>query len=72
MGRKALNKVQKHFRVNSETVDRLNELAVAMGYIFGRKEDGTPIPATGELLDAIGSGEVLLVPSKKQSKEVSV
>lgn len=60
MGRKPLGKVQKHFRIKESTADRLNQIAIELGYVFGVKKDGKVIPATGELLDAIADGDVKL------------
>lgn len=59
MGRKKLNRKNLHARVAPETNERLKDIAYKLGYIY----DDTG--ATGQLLDAIASGEVLLVGTKK-------
>lgn len=59
MGRIALNKVKMGPRVNADTPDKIKEVAATLGYTFGG--DG----AVGELLDAIASGDIILISRKK-------
>ena len=62
MGRKKLNRSVINVRTAPDTADKLKAMAYALGYIY----DGEG--ATGQLLDAIASGELSLVPAKKPSK----
>lgn len=46
-------------RVDKDTPKRLKNIAEVLGYVYD--EEGS----TGQLLDAIASGEILLVSTKK-------
>lgn len=61
VGRKKLDHGDIHVRVASGTPEKLQQLAVAMGYRYGAGG------ATGELLDAIAKGK--LVPIAKETWE---
>lgn len=52
MGRKKLNRSVVNVRTAPDTPDKLKAMAYALGYIY----DGEG--ATGQLLDAIASGEL--------------
>lgn len=62
MGRKKLNRSVVNVRTAPDTPDKLKAMAYELGYIY----DGEG--ATGQLLDAIASGELSLIPAKKLSK----
>lgn len=66
MGRRSLGKIGKTYNVSPETPDRLAALAIAMGFIYGYK-DNAPIPAMGEFLDAIGDGSIKLIPPQAKN-----
>lgn len=55
VGRKKLGRDNLHARVAPETAQKLREIAKALGYIYS--DEGS----TGQLLDAIASGEVILI-----------
>ncbi len=57
MGRKQLNRTNLHARVASETPDKLKEIAEKMGYTYNQSG------STGQLLDAIAQGEIILIKS---------
>ncbi|GAX46248.1 hypothetical protein NIES4075_72690 [Tolypothrix sp. NIES-4075] len=59
-GRKKLDRTNLHARVAPETGGKLKEIAQALGYIHG--ESGS----TGQLLDAIASGELILIATKNR------
>lgn len=59
VGRKKLDRTNLHARVALGTGDKLKEIAQALGYIHG--EEGS----TGQLLDAIASGKIILIATKK-------
>jgi hypothetical protein len=61
-GRKKLDRTNIHARVGIGTADKLKQIAQALGYIY----DGEG--STGQLLDAIASGEVILISTKTSSK----
>lgn len=61
-GRKKLDRTNIHARVDSGTADKLKEIAQKLGYIY----DGEG--STGQLLDAIASGEIILISAKNSSK----
>ena len=61
VGRKKLDRVSLHARVERGTVDKLKEVAQILGYIYN--EEGS----TGQLLDAIASGELILIATKNRS-----
>lgn len=54
MGRKKLNRSVVNVRTAEDTADKLKSIAYELGYIY----DGEG--ATGQLLDAIASGEIEL------------
>ena len=58
-GRKKLDRTSLHARVAPNTADTLKDIAFALGYVY----DGEG--STGQLLDAIADGKLLLVPSNK-------
>ncbi|MEA5595774.1 hypothetical protein [Rivularia sp. UHCC 0363] len=58
-GRKKLDRVSLHARVERGTGDKLKEIAQILGYIYN--DEGS----TGQLLDAIASGELILIKSKQ-------
>ncbi len=62
MGRLKANRVQKHFRVDANTPEKLDRLAIQLGYVYGRGG------ALGELLDAIANEEIILVPKTSWQK----
>ena len=62
MPRHRLNKTRVLARVESDTPIRLKNIAEALGYIYDKQG------STGQLLDAIAKGEVLLVSTKKLDK----
>lgn len=61
VGRKKLDRVSLHARVERGTVDKLKEVAQVLGYIYN--DEGS----TGQLLDAIASGELILIATKNRS-----
>ena len=67
MGRKKLNRSVVNVRTAPDTADKLRAMAYELGYIY----DGEG--ATGQLLDAIASGEIGLVPqvSKVDNRELN-
>jgi hypothetical protein len=60
MGREKLDRVQKHFRVDRNTPEKLNQIAIGLGFKYGKGG------AIGELLDAIARGDIALMPQKKR------
>ncbi|MCC5636299.1 hypothetical protein LC593_10605 [Nostoc sp. CHAB 5844] len=62
VGRKKLNRESLHARVAPETAEKLKEIAFRLGYIYD--EQGS----TGQLLDAIASGELILISANKSLK----
>ena len=60
-GRKKLDRVSLHARVAPGTGDKLKEVAHKLGYIY--KNEGS----TGQLLDAIADGELILIATKSRS-----
>lgn len=61
-GRKKLDRTNLHARVAPETPDKLKEIALTLGYTY----DGSG--STGQLLDAIASGELILISTKTPFK----
>lgn len=57
-GRKALDRTDLHARVAPETLPAIREIARNLGYTYG---DGA---ATGELLDDIASGSLVVLPKE--------
>lgn len=51
-----------HARVAPSTPDKLKEIAHKLGYIYAAEG------STGQLLDAIANGELILIVTKKQDK----
>ncbi len=64
MGRKKLDRGSLHARVAPETPDKIKQIAFNLGFMYG--DEGS----TGQLLDAIASGEIALISSKNFSKVV--
>lgn len=58
-GRKKLDRTSLHARVAPNTAEKLKEIAEGFGYTY----DGGG--STGQLLDAIAEGKLLLIPSNK-------
>jgi len=54
-GRRKLNRESLHARVAPQTAEKLKEIALMLGYMYN--EEGS----TGQLLDAIASGELILI-----------
>jgi len=61
-GRKKLDRTNIHARVDPRTADKLKEIAQKLGYIYN--DEGS----TGQMLDAIASGEIILISTKTTSK----
>ena len=61
-GRKKLDRTNLHARVDPRTADKLKEIAQKLGYIYN--DEGS----TGQMLDAIASGEIILISIKTTSK----
>jgi hypothetical protein len=61
-GRKKLNRDNLHARVAPETADKLKEIAMKLGYIYN--DEGS----TGQLLDAIATGDIILISANKSYK----
>jgi hypothetical protein len=59
MGREKLDRVQKHFRVDRNTPEKLSQIAIGLGFKYGKGG------AIGEMLDAIATGKLVLMPPKK-------
>lgn len=57
MGRKRLNRDSLHARVAPQTADKLKDIAFKLGYIHGHEG------STGQLLDAIAQGSIVLLPT---------
>lgn len=64
MGRKKLDRDNLHARVAPGTAERLKEIAYKLGYVYN--DEGS----TGQLLDAIASGEIVLTQIKSFSKNL--
>ncbi len=62
VGRKKLNRVNLHARVEEGTGDKLKEIAYKLGYIYNREG------STGQFLDAIASGELILIATKNKNQ----
>lgn len=60
VGRKKLNRVNLHARVEQGTGDKLKEIAQKLGYIYNNEG------STGQFLDAIASGELILIATKNR------
>lgn len=61
-GRKKLNRESLHARVAPETAEKLKEIALKLGYVYDKEG------STGQLLDAIALGEVILISANKPNK----
>ncbi|MBW4625858.1 MAG: hypothetical protein KME49_10210 [Brasilonema octagenarum HA4186-MV1] len=59
VGRKKLDRVNLHARVALGTGNKLKEIAQKLGYIYDKEG------STGQLLDAIANGEIILIATKK-------
>ncbi|WP_414756629.1 hypothetical protein [Anabaena sp. CCY 9910] len=62
VGRKKLDRTNIHARVDPKTADKLKEIAQKLGYIYNSEG------STGQLLDAIANGELILISTKTSSK----
>jgi len=60
-GRRRLYRESLHARVGSQTAEKLKEIAFKLGYVYDSEG------STGKLLDAIASGEVILIAVNKTS-----
>jgi hypothetical protein len=60
VGRKKLDRTNLHARVAPGAGDKLKEIAQTLGYIHGGSG------STGQLLDAIASGELILIATKNR------
>jgi hypothetical protein len=60
-GRKKLDRTNLHARVAQGTGDKLKEIAQNLGYVYDNEG------STGQLLDAIANGEIILILSNKSS-----
>lgn len=61
-GRKKLNRESLHARVAPQTAEKLKEIALKLGYAYDKEG------STGQLLDAIALGEVILLSANKPVK----
>ncbi|MBW4506375.1 MAG: hypothetical protein KME64_07690 [Scytonematopsis contorta HA4267-MV1] len=61
-GRKKLNRALFGARVADDTPDKIKEIAIKLGYLYNG--EGSP----GQLLDAIASGDIILIQRKNNSK----
>ena len=61
-GRKRLNRESLHARVSPQTAEKLKEIAFKLGYVYDKEG------STGQLLDAIASGEIILLSAQKAAK----
>lgn len=64
MARKKLDRGSLHARVAPETPDKIKQIAFNLGFVYGNEG------STGQLLDAIASGEIALVSAKNFPKVV--
>ena len=60
-GRKKLDRTSMHTRVAPSTPDKLKEIAQKLGYLYDSEG------STGQLLDAIANGDVILIATKSQN-----
>ncbi|MEM7714699.1 MAG: hypothetical protein AAF349_14180 [Cyanobacteria bacterium P01_A01_bin.68] len=60
-GRKKLNRVNLHARVEQGTGDKVKEIAQKLGYIYNSEG------SIGQFLDAIASGELILIATKNRN-----
>ncbi|MBE9215538.1 hypothetical protein IQ247_23210 [Plectonema cf. radiosum LEGE 06105] len=60
-GRKKLDRVNLHARVERGTGDKLKQIAHLLGYSYNNEG------STGQLLDAIALGELILIATKNRS-----
>ena len=58
-GRRKLNRESLHARVAPQTPEKLKEIALKLGYTYDKEG------STGQLLDAIALGEVILISANK-------
>lgn len=61
-GRKKLDRTNMHARVAPDTPDRLKEIAHKLGYTYAGEG------STGQLLDAIANGELILIATQTNDK----
>ena len=62
MPRKKLDRYSMHSRVAADTPEKLKEIACKLGYVYNNEG------STGQLLDAIVCGEIILVVANKSQK----
>jgi hypothetical protein len=62
VGRKKLDRTNLHARVASQTGDKLKEIASILGYVHAGEG------STGQLLDAIAEGKLILIATTKSTK----
>lgn len=62
VGRKKLDRDSLHARVAPRTADKLKEIAYKLGYVYNNEG------STGQLLDAIAHGEIILISANKPRK----
>jgi hypothetical protein len=62
VGRKKLDRTNIHARVDPKTAHKLKEIAQKLGYTYDSEG------STGQLLDAIASGELILISTKATPK----
>ncbi|NJN12863.1 MAG: hypothetical protein HC815_34910 [Richelia sp. RM1_1_1] len=60
-GRKKLDRASLHARVERGTIDKLKEVAQLLGYTYDNEG------STGQLLDAIANGELILIKAKNRT-----
>ncbi len=63
-GRKKLNRENLHARVGPNTAGNLKKIALILGYTYNNEG------STGQLLDAIASGDLILISTSKSPKVV--
>jgi hypothetical protein len=61
-GRKKLNRENLHARVAPNTASQLKQIAYKLGYVYN--DEGS----TGQLLDAIANGDLILISINKSHK----
>ena len=65
MGRRSRpNQKRASWRVGEETPERLSDIALMLGFVHGNGG------AVGKMLDAIASGEYLIIPKTTQPKTI--
>jgi hypothetical protein len=61
-GRKKLDRISLHARVAPGTPEKLKEIAQAFGFTYDNHG------STGQMLDAIAEGKLILLPTKNSAK----